>query len=69
MTCYLLHIVEQQDPQPYEDPDVKDVIGALPVFYCAHCEPIKRLKPSEAMSCLGRDEPCWMPPEKICAER
>jgi molybdenum cofactor biosynthesis enzyme MoaA len=69
MACNLLHIVERQDPRPYEDSDVKDVVGALPQFFCTHCNPLKRLLPGEAMKCLAREAPCWMPPERICAER
>ncbi len=60
MPCYLLHILEQQDAQAYEDPDVKDIVGALPQFFCTHCQPIRRLIPSDAMKCIGRDAPCWM---------
>lgn len=61
MPCYLLHIVEQQDPQPYVDPDVKDVVGALPQFYCTQCQPIRLLAPGEAMKCINRESPCWNP--------
>jgi molybdenum cofactor biosynthesis enzyme MoaA len=61
MPCYLLHIVEQQDPQPYVDPDVKDVVGALPQFYCTQCQPIRLLAPGEAMKCISRESPCWNP--------
>lgn len=67
MPCFLLHIVEQQDQRPYEDPDVKDVIGALPQFYCTHCQPIRRLRPGEAMRCIDREEPCWKPADAICS--
>ena len=61
MACYLLHIVEQPDPRPYDDPDVKDVVGALPQFYCTHCQPIKLLASGEAMKCIRRGSPCWNP--------
>lgn len=67
MPCSLLHIVEQQDQRPYDDPDVKDVIGVMPQFFCTYCNPIKRLRPSEAMMCLQREEPCWKPADEICA--
>jgi hypothetical protein len=67
--CNLLHLLEKPDERPYDDPEVKDVIGSLPQFFCAHCDPIKRLKPSEAMKCLAREAPCWMPAESICADR
>ena len=69
MACQLLHIVEQQDRAQYDDRDVRDVVGVLPEFYCAHCDPVKRLKPGEAMKCIARSEPCWMPPDRICADR
>ena len=60
MACYLLHVLEQPDPQPYADPEVKDVVGALPQFYCTRCQPLLRLSPSEGMKCIGIAEPCWM---------
>ncbi|MRS12953.1 MAG: hypothetical protein EG823_07775 [Actinobacteria bacterium] len=61
MACYLLHVLEQQDEDPYQDPDVKDVVGTLPQFYCTKCQPILRLKPSEGIRCVGLEAPCWMP--------
>lgn len=61
MTCNLLHVLEQQDPNPYDDPDVKDVVGTMPQFFCTKCQPILRLKPGEALKCVERNEPCWMP--------
>ncbi len=60
MACYLLHVLEQQDPQPYEDPDVKDVVGTMPQFYCTKCQPLLRLTAGQATRCIMRDEPCWM---------
>jgi hypothetical protein len=66
MPCDLLHIVEQQDQRPYDDPEVKDIIGVMPQFFCTHCDPIKRLRPSEAMLCLKRESPCWKPAGTIC---
>lgn len=59
MTCHLLHILEQQDPRPYEDPEVKDVVGVLPQFFCTQCQPIRQLAPGEAMKCMRRESPCW----------
>jgi hypothetical protein len=59
MPCFLLHILEQQDPCAYEDPDVKDIVGGLPQFYCTKCQPLRRLAPSEAMKCIQRESPCW----------
>lgn len=61
MPCYLLHTVEQPDEDPYADPDVKDVVGSLPRFYCAQCQPLQPLRPGEAVKCLDRDAPCWQP--------
>lgn len=66
MACYALHIVEQQDQRPYDDPDVKDLIGVMPQFFCTRCDPLLRLKPSEAMRCLGREQPCWKPGGPAC---
>lgn len=65
MACYLLHVLEQQDPRPYDDPDVKDVVGTMPQFFCTRCQPIMRLKPSEATKCIDREGPCWMPAERF----
>lgn len=71
MTCNLLHVLEKQDTNPYEDPDVKDVVGTMPQFYCTMCRPILRLKPGQAMKCLEVPQPCWMvggPPCEAQAE-
>jgi len=59
--CYLLHTIEQPDSEPYADSDVKDVVGALPRFYCTKVQPIADLRPGEAVRCLDRDAPCWNP--------
>jgi hypothetical protein len=61
MPCYLLHVLEQQDPRPYDDADVKDVVGTMPQFFCAQHQPILRLRPGEAIKCIGREGPCWKP--------
>ena len=66
MACSLLHIVADPDPQPYADPGVKDVVGHLPKFKCAHCDPLRPLAPSEAVKCLDREDPCWKPGGTIC---
>ncbi len=66
MSCYLIHILQEQDQHPYEDPAVKDIVGALPRFFCTRCDPIKRLLPSQAMLCIDRDAPCWRPLDRIC---
>jgi molybdenum cofactor biosynthesis enzyme MoaA len=68
LQCHLLHVLEQQDQTPYEDPDVKDVIGIMPQFFCTHCNPIRRLRPSEAYKCMQREDPCWKPADRICAD-
>lgn len=67
MACQLLHIVEQPDPAAYSDPDLKDLVGAFPRFFCAHCDPLESLAPSEAVRCLDRREPCWKAPGSIRA--
>ncbi len=66
MPCYLLHIVEQPDPAPYDDPDLKDLVGSMPRFFCAQCHPAAVLRPSEGVRCLDQDAPCWKPPDSIC---
>jgi hypothetical protein len=64
--CYLLHILEQPDEDPYDDENVKDVVGRLPQFYCAYCDPLIRLKPSAGFKCMQREAPCWKPVDRIC---
>jgi hypothetical protein len=64
VSCYLLHVVEEPDPAPYEDQDLKDVVGHLPKFYCTGCTPPRRVKPSEAVKCLDRAAPCWKPVDR-----
>lgn len=66
MPCYLLHTMEDPDRAAYRDPDLKDVVGIMPKFFCAHCQPIKPLLPSEALRCIERTAPCWKPTERIC---
>ncbi len=66
LPCILLHILQSPDADPYADPEVKDVVGSLPEFYCAYCSPIKRLTPSDAMKCIHREAPCWKPLDSIC---
>lgn len=67
MSCTLLHIVEQPEPRPYDDPDLKDLVGAFPRFFCAKCAPPRPLRPGEAVRCLDRTEPCWMLPDNTGA--
>lgn len=67
MPCNLLHLVEQQDPRPYDDPDVKDLVGTMPQFYCTRYQPIARLRPGEAIRCIGATGPCWGGPSGLPA--
>lgn len=66
MPCYLLHMIEMPAPRPYEDPDLKDLVGEIPQLFCAHCTPPRPLMASEGMRCLDREIPCWRRPEDIC---
>lgn len=68
MPCYLLHMIAASEPQPYEDPNVKDVVGEFPRLFCAQCTPPKPLKPSESALCLQREAPCWIPGGMACPE-
>ena len=63
MTCYLLHVMQEPDREAYADPDLKDLIGDMPKFFCARRNPILKLTPSEAVRCFSRDAPCWRPPD------
>jgi hypothetical protein len=58
--------MEKPDGDPYADPDVKDIVGLMPEYYCTRCSPIARLRPGEAIKCLGREEPCWKPSDEVC---
>lgn len=66
MSCYLLHVLEHPDPDPYRDEDLKDLVGSSPSFYCAHCQPLRHLAFGEAVKCIGREAPCWKPADRIC---
>lgn len=66
MTCYLLHIMEDPDREAYRDPDLRDVVGLMPKFFCAHCDPVKPILPSEAVRCMRAGGPCWKPADRIC---
>jgi hypothetical protein len=68
VTCYLLHIMEDPDRDACRDPDLKDVVGLMPRFFCAQCQPLKPLMASQAVKCMRRDAPCWKPPGTICDE-
>ncbi len=67
MSCYLLHMIEMPETDPYHDPDLKDLVGEFPRLFCAQCSPPLPLKPSEAARCLDRNAPCWKPSDAICA--
>lgn len=66
MTCYLLHIMEDPDRDAYSDPNVRDVVGLLPKFYCANCQPIVQIAPSDSLKCMRRTGPCWKPSDNLC---
>ena len=66
MPCYMLHMIEMPEERPYDDPEVKDVVGRFPQLFCAHCNPPQRLKPSESARCLDRETPCWKPNGSPC---
>jgi len=68
MPCYLLHMVEMPESEPYEDPDLKDLVGEFPRLYCAQCTPPRYLRPGESVRCLERETPCWKPTDRICDE-
>lgn len=66
MPCFMLHMMEQPAPRPYDDPDLKDLVGEFPRLFCAQCTPPKELRPSESLRCFERDAPCWKDPAHIC---
>jgi hypothetical protein len=68
MPCYLLHMIEMPVSRPYDDPDLKDLVGQLPQLFCAQCNPPKPLFASESARCLDRQTPCWKPEGTVCAE-
>jgi hypothetical protein len=59
MPCYLLHMIESPNTRPYDDTDVKDLVGQYPRLFCAQCTPPEELSPSSSVRCLQRDAPCW----------
>ena len=61
MPCYLLHMIESPSTRPYEDADVRDLVGQYPRLFCAQCTPPQELSPGESVRCLQRDNPCWKP--------
>jgi hypothetical protein len=68
VTCYLLHIMEDPDRDAYRDADLKDVIGLMPRFFCAQCQPLHPLVASEAVRCMRRSAPCWKPAGRVCSD-
>jgi hypothetical protein len=68
VTCYLLHIMEDPDRDAYRDPDLKDVVGLMPRFFCAQCQPLAALLASDAVKCMRRSAPCWKPADRICTD-
>jgi hypothetical protein len=61
VTCYLLHIMEDPDRDAYRDAELKDVVGLMPRFFCAQCQPLQPLVSSQAVKCMRRNAPCWKP--------
>jgi len=59
-------MVEMPEARPYDDPDLKDLVGQYPRLFCAYCNPPRTLSPGESARCLDRDAPCWKPTERIC---
>ena len=68
MPCYLLHMVEMPEARPYDDPELKDLVGRFPQLFCAHCNPPRTLRPAESVRCLDRSVPCWKPEDGICGD-
>jgi len=64
--CYLLHMVEMPEARPYDDPELKDLVGEFPRLFCAFCNPPRELRPGESVRCLERDAPCWKPEGRVC---
>lgn len=69
MTCFLLHIMEEPDRDAYRDPDLQDLVGLMPRFFCAKRQPILQLAPSEALRCMRAAGPCWKPDDAICGDQ
>jgi hypothetical protein len=64
VTCYLLHVMQEPDRDAYADPDLRDLVGEMPKFFCARANPIEPLLPSHAVRCFARTAPCWRAPER-----
>ncbi|MDO8987686.1 MAG: hypothetical protein Q7V14_05640 [Coriobacteriia bacterium] len=66
MPCYLLHIIEQPDPNAYADAELKDVVGQFPRCFCTQCTPPTPLRAGEVVKCLELSNPCWKPTGQTC---
>jgi hypothetical protein len=64
--CYLLHMVEMPEARPYDDPELKDLVGEFPRLFCAYCTPPRELRPGESVRCLETDAPCWKAEGTVC---
>lgn len=64
MPCYLLHMVEMPAERPYDDPNLKDLVGEMPRLFCARLTPPLELSASESVRCLACEAPCWKPAEE-----
>jgi len=64
--CYLLHMVEMPASRPYDDPELKDLVGEFPRLFCAYCTPPRELRPGESVRCLEVETPCWKGEGRIC---
>lgn len=52
-------MIEQPASTPYDDPDLKDLVGDLPRLFCAFSQPACELRPGESVRCFDRTSPCW----------
>jgi hypothetical protein len=52
-------MIEMPEQRPYDDTNLKDLIGDFPRLFCAISTPPVSLKPSESSRCLAHDAPCW----------
>jgi hypothetical protein len=52
-------MIERPAARPYDDPDLKDLVGALPRLFCAQDQPACELRAGEAVRCVAREHPCW----------
>jgi hypothetical protein len=59
-------MVEMPEARPYDDPELKDLVGEFPRLFCAYCTPPRELRPGESVRCLELDAPCWKVDGRIC---